>query len=86
MKLKIHIDDDGEIRLALPDTYYDRYLKKHWITHRTIDLPVEPEKKEVEKVIIAKTQNSVTDLYKMITNDELPLDAYDITVHYKIKE
>lgn len=50
----------------------------------TLDLPIEVPKKEVEKVIVAEmTTNGVR---QRILNDIIPPDAYDITVHYKIKE
>jgi hypothetical protein len=53
----------------------------------TIDLPIIPEKKETEKSLkaISQPENGLA-TSSVVFHGTIPDDAYDIEVHYKIKE
>jgi hypothetical protein len=70
---------DGDTREVVPGTYYDTLLSNDGgvILLGTIDLPIEVEKKEVERVKKVDSLDFITGI---------PSDAYDIEVHFKVKE
>jgi hypothetical protein len=69
---------DGEIRLSSKK----RSLR---MENGTITLDVEPIRKEVEKVIQVTSLAPINPKAKWV-NENVPIDAYDVKVTYKIKE
>jgi hypothetical protein len=82
----------GDISITTSNSAGEDYQKSNpesYMFLGTTELTLEVPKKEVEKVVKANTstyfyENQGTK--QRITNDYLPEDAYDITVHYKVKE
>lgn len=75
MKVNVWKDTEGEIRHMVPFTNRETCGKEcDWQFLGTAELTLEVPKKEVEKVV------------KWADTDIIPPDAYDITVHYKVKE
>jgi hypothetical protein len=93
---KDHGVSHGDISITTPNSYGDIWQKERpesWVFLGTTELTLDLPKKEVEKVvratIIGTTTNyaggSITNSHTTVQGN-LPIDAYDITVHYKVKE
>jgi hypothetical protein len=84
---------DGFRVAVLPDSIDDRFDKNHSDDYTflgQVTEEIEEPKKEVEKVV-EKVGKAAVEYYYHVEKEKkvfavIPNDAYDFTVHYKIKE
>lgn len=75
----LHRFTDGDMFIS------KRENREHSTAIGTITLDVEPVKREVEKVIQVTSLAPINPKAKWV-NENVPIDAYDVKVTYKIKE
>lgn len=89
MKFNVYQHERGSVYPTEPNSLDDTCMREstRYIFIGTLDLPIEPVKREVEKENVRLSFSTCFD-NRNLQNiyGTVPKDAYDITVHYKVKE
>jgi hypothetical protein len=83
MKFDVWKDSNGELRIGT-----DIKTAELWGMEKfgTLELPIEKPKVEVEKTVFIKNFYASLDEQTKCPALSIPKDAYDVKVHYKVKE
>lgn len=87
--MKVNVFDDcGVIRLSTHKVLFSERENEVCACLGTLDIPIEPEKKEVvkEKPVRVGVESFKVDGERLVEATWIPSHAYDVKLVYKVKE